>query len=103
MRGDELSNFPRVSILTASAGGGHLAAAESLAEALVDKADVSILRLMDDHSPFPISHFSNGYGPLVHYAPRLYHIVYRFAASRSRLMLTERAVYPLVRRRLDAV
>ena len=32
----------------------------------------------------------------------LYHIVYRFAASRSRLLLTERAVYPLVRRRLDA-
>jgi 1,2-diacylglycerol 3-beta-galactosyltransferase len=98
-----LSNLPRVSILTANAGGGHLAAAESLAEALVDKADVSILRLMDDHSPFPINHFSGGYGPLVHYAPRLYHIVYRFAASRSRLVLTERAVYPLVRHRMDAV
>jgi 1,2-diacylglycerol 3-beta-galactosyltransferase len=102
MRDGGLASLPRVSILTANAGGGHLAAADSLAEALVDQADVSILRLMDDHSPFPISHFSDGYGFLVHYAPRLYHIVYRFAASRSRLMLTERAVYPLVRRRLDA-
>ena len=102
MRGDGLSKLPRVSILTANAGGGHLAAAESLAEALADEARVSILRLMDDHTPFPISRISAGYGPLVQYAPRLYHIAYRFAASRSRLMLTERAVYPLLRRRLDA-
>ena len=101
--GRRLNSLPRVSILTANAGGGHLAAAESLAEALVDKAHVSILRLMDDYSPFPISHFSAGYGPLVHYAPRLYHIVYRFGASRSRLELTGRAVYPLVRHRMDAV
>ena len=102
MRGDGLSKLPRVSILTANAGGGHLAAAESLAEALADEARVSILRLMDDHTPFPISRISAGYGPLVQYAPQLYHIAYRFAASRSRLILTERAVYPLVRRRLDA-
>jgi 1,2-diacylglycerol 3-beta-galactosyltransferase len=98
-----LASLPRISILTANAGGGHLAAAESLAEALVDDAHVSILRLMDDHSPFPISHLSAGYGPLVHYAPRLYHVAYRFAASRSRLVLAERAIYPLVRHRMDAV
>jgi 1,2-diacylglycerol 3-beta-galactosyltransferase len=103
MRYNGLASLPRVSILTANAGGGHLAAAESLAEALADDAHVSILRLMDDHSPFPISHFSAGYGPLVHYAPRLYHVVYRFAASRSRLVLTERAIYPLIRHRMDAV
>ena len=103
MRCDGLASLPRVSILTANAGGGHLAAAESLAEALADDAHVSILRLMDDHSPFPISRFSAGYGPLVQHAPRLYHIVYRFAASRSRLVLTERAVYPLVRHRMQAV
>ena len=101
MRGAGLSSLPRVSILTANAGGGHLAAAESLAEALAGEAHVSILRLMDDHAPFPVSHFSAGYGPLVQYAPQLYHMAYRFGASRSRLMLTERAVYPLVRRRLD--
>ena len=102
MRGVGLASLPRVSILTANAGGGHLAAAGSLAEALADDAHVSILRLMDDHTPFPVSRLSAGYGPLVQYAPQLYHIAYRFAASRSRLILTERAVYPLVRRRLDA-
>ena len=65
MRAGGLASLPRVSILTANAGGGHLAAAESLAEALAGEAHVSILRLMDDHTPFPISRFSAGYGPLV--------------------------------------
>ena len=66
-----MASLPRVSILTANAGGGHLAAAESLAEALADEARVSILRLMDDHTPFPVSRLSAGYGPLVQYAPQL--------------------------------
>ena len=103
MGDDRLANLPRVSILTASAGGGHLAAAASLAEALAGEAHVSILRLLDDHAPFPISHVSASYGPLVNYSPRLYHIVYRLAASRTRLILTERAIYPLLRRRAAAV
>ena len=98
-----MKSLPRVSILTASAGGGHLAAAESLAEALAEDARISILRLLDDHTPFPISQLSASYGPIVNYTPGLYRIVYRLAASRSRLMLTERAVYPLVRRRMAAV
>jgi 1,2-diacylglycerol 3-beta-galactosyltransferase len=92
-----------VSILTANAGGGHLAAAESLAEALAGEARVSVLRLLDDHAPFPISRLSASYGPLVNYSPRLFHIVYRLAASRTRLILTERAIYPLLRRRAAAV
>jgi len=103
MGDDGLASLPRVSILTASAGGGHLAAAASLAEALAGEARVSILRLVDDHAPFPISRVSASYGPLVNYSPRLYHIVYRFAASRTRLILTERAIYPLLRRRAAAV
>jgi len=103
MGDDRLRNVPRVTILTASAGGGHLAAAESLAEALADDAHVSMLRLLDDHTPFPFSRLSASYGPLVNHSPRLYQIVYRLAASRSRLILTERAVYPLVRRRAAVV
>jgi 1,2-diacylglycerol 3-beta-galactosyltransferase len=98
-----LKSLPRVSILTASAGGGHLVAAESLAEALAGEACVSILSLLDDHAPFPISRFSAGYGPIVNYTPSLYRIAYRFAASRKRLVLTERAIYPFVRRRAAAV
>lgn len=94
---------PRVSILTANAGGGHLAAAASLAEALAADAQVSILRLMDDHMPFPISRLSAGYGPLVNCTPGLYRLAYRFAASRARLRLTERAVYPFVSHRAAAV
>jgi 1,2-diacylglycerol 3-beta-galactosyltransferase len=98
-----LADLPRVTILTARAGGGHLAAAESLAEAFADKANTSILSLLDDHAPFPISRLSASYGPLVNHAPGIYRIVYRLAASRSRLILTEQAVYPLVRRRAAGV
>jgi 1,2-diacylglycerol 3-beta-galactosyltransferase len=98
-----LGTLPRISILTASAGGGHLAAAESLAEALAGEAHVSILRLLDDHAPFPVNRLSASYGPLVNRAPGIYRIIYRLAASRARLILAERAIYPLVRRRLAAV
>ena len=97
-----VNELPRVSILTANAGGGHLAAARSLAEALAGKARISFLRLMDDHSPFPFSSFSAGYMPLVTYTPALYRLVYRLGASRERLMFVQRMVYPLVRRRLAA-
>ncbi len=53
--------------------------------------------------PFPISRLPASYGPIVNYTPGLYRIAYHFAASRTRLMLAERAVYPLVRRRAAAV
>lgn len=96
------SNLPRVSILTANVGGGHLAAARSLADALTGKAQVSFLRLIDDHSPFPINTFSATYRPWVTYTPALYRLVYRLGASRERVVFAQRAVYPLVRRRLSA-
>jgi 1,2-diacylglycerol 3-beta-galactosyltransferase len=95
-------NLPRISILTANVGGGHLAAARSLADAFAGKAHVSFLRLIDDHSPFPISTFSATYRPWVTYTPALYRLVYRIGASRERVVFVERAVYPLVRRRLTA-
>jgi 1,2-diacylglycerol 3-beta-galactosyltransferase len=94
------SDQPRVSILTANAGGGHLSAARSLADALAGTARVSFLRLMDDHSPFPINTFSASYRPMVTYTPTLYRLVYRLGASRGRVLFAQRAVYPLVRRRL---
>lgn len=105
-KGDHLAavhdNLPRISILTANAGGGHLAAARSLADSLAGKAHVSFLRLMDDHSPFPINTFSATYRPWVTYTPALYQLVYRIGASRERVVFVERAVYPLVKRRLSA-
>lgn len=97
-----VSDLPRISILTANAGGGHLTAACSLADALMGKAHVSFLRLMDDHSPFPINTFSATYRPWVTYTPTLYRWVYHFAASRKRVIFAERAVYPLIRQRLVA-
>jgi 1,2-diacylglycerol 3-beta-galactosyltransferase len=55
---------------------------------------------MDEHAPFPINRFSDGYGPLVNYATGLYRLIYRFGASRQRVRFTEQAVYPFVRRRV---
>lgn len=87
----------RVTILTAEAGGGHRTAAQSLAEALEGRAQVSFLNLMDEHAPFPINTWSATYGPWVTYAPRLYHLVYRLGADRRRVILAARALYPYVK------
>lgn len=89
--------LPRVTILTAEAGGGHRTAAQSLAEALEGQAQVSFLNLMDEHAPFPINTWSAMYGPWVTYAPKLYHLVYRLGADRRRVILVARALYPYVK------
>jgi 1,2-diacylglycerol 3-beta-galactosyltransferase len=89
--------LPRVVILTANAGGGHRAAARSLAEALEGQAHISFLSLMDDYMPFPINTWSATYGPWVNYTPWLYRLVYRYGSSRDRVLATERAIYPLVK------
>ncbi|OQA42145.1 MAG: Processive diacylglycerol beta-glucosyltransferase [Chloroflexi bacterium ADurb.Bin325] len=93
----EAGLLPRITILTANAGGGHRAAANSLSEALEGRAGVTYLSLMDDHAPFPINTWSAIYGPWVNYSPWLYQLVYRYGASRDRVLMTERAVYPLIR------
>ncbi len=84
--------LPRVAILMADSGGGHRAAARSLAEAFEGKAKVSFLNILDDYAPFPFNTFSASYGPAVNYAPWLYHLIYRVGESRRRIELTERAV-----------
>ncbi len=94
------SLLPRITILSADSGGGHRAAAAALTEALVGRAQVSCISLMDDYAPFPFNTWSDLYGPFVNLAPHLYRVVYDYAASRGRLLRTARAVYPLVRRRL---
>lgn len=101
MDGD--SPLPEVAILMANSGGGHRSAARSLAEALDDRAHVSLLNLMDEYAPFPINTFSVTYGPWVNYAPWSYQLMYRMFASRRRVEFTERAAYPLVRRPLADV
>ena len=83
-------------------GGGHLSAARSLAEALEDRARVTIISLVDDYVDFPWNTMSQTYGPWVNYAPWLYHLIYRAFASRKRVQFTYRAAYPLVRREVSA-
>lgn len=92
--------LPNVAILLADSGGGHRSAARSLAEALDGQARVSLVNLLDDVAPFPFNRFSEIYGPMVNTTPWLYRLVYRTFTSRRRVELTERIVYPFVRRRL---
>ena len=96
------THLPKVTILMADSGGGHRAAAQSLTDALEGRARIFWLNLLDKHTPFPLNKVSDLYGPLVTHAPRLYHLLYRFGSTRSRVLLTERAAYPFVRRSLAA-
>ncbi len=95
-----IRSLPRVSILTANSGGGHRAAAASLAGALDGRAEVSFVNLLDEVAPFPFNRFSSIYGPLVNYAPDVYRLIYRASSSRRRLNVTLRTAYPLVRRQV---
>ncbi len=97
-----VNSLPRIAILMAHTGGGHLSAARSLAEALEGHAHVTIISLVDDYVDFPWNTMSLTYGPWVNYAPWLYHLVYRAFASRKRVEFTYRAAYPLVRREVAA-
>jgi 1,2-diacylglycerol 3-beta-galactosyltransferase len=94
--------LPRIAILMAHTGGGHLSAARSLAEALDEHARVTIISLIDDYVDFPWNTMSVTYGPWVNYAPWLYHLFYRAFDSRRRVEFTTRAAYPLVRRQIAA-
>jgi 1,2-diacylglycerol 3-beta-galactosyltransferase len=90
-------DLPRVTILTANVGGGHLAASRSLAEAFEGKAYVKQVSLIDDHAPFPLNTWGPTYAPWVNYTPWLYRMVYRFGESRERVVATQKAFYPLLR------
>jgi 1,2-diacylglycerol 3-beta-galactosyltransferase len=92
--------LPKVTILLSDTGGGHRSAARSLAEALDGRAQVSLLNLLDDYTPFPFNRFYVTYGPLVNHAPGLYSFVYRATDRRAPVVIGEKSVYPLVRRRL---
>lgn len=96
-------SLPRVTILTANAGGGHRAAARSLAEALEGRAVVTQVSLIDDHAPFPLNTWTAAYAPWVNYAPWLYRLVYQFGESRERVVAMQRAVYPLLKRHVASL
>ncbi len=95
-------NLPLVTILMADSGGGHRAAARSLSEGLEGKAQVQLLNLLDDFTPFPFNQLSPTYGPWVNHSPWLYHLVYRATEARPQVVLAERATYPLVKKQLYA-
>ena len=96
-------SLPRITILTANAGGGHRAASRSLIEALEGKAVVTQVSMLDDHAPFPLNTWSATYAPWVNYTPWLYRMVYRFGESRERIVATQKAVYPLLKKHVSSL
>jgi 1,2-diacylglycerol 3-beta-galactosyltransferase len=64
------------------AGGGHLASAQSLAEAFEGRAQVTFLNLLDEHARFPFNHLSDSYAPVIAVAPDLYRIAYSVVQTR---------------------
>lgn len=92
------AGLPRITILTANVGGGHRAASRSLAEAFEGKAQVTQVSLIDEHAPFPLNTWGATYAPWVNYTPWLYRMVYRFGESRERVVATQKAVYPLLKK-----
>lgn len=95
--------LPRITILTANVGGGHRAASRSLCEALEGQANVTQVSMLDDHAPFPLNTWSATYAPWVNYTPWLYRMVYRFGASRERVVATQKAVYPLLKKHIASL
>jgi 1,2-diacylglycerol 3-beta-galactosyltransferase len=91
---------PKIAILMADSGGGHRAAAISLAEALEGQADAELLNLLDQHAPFPFNRFSVYYGRLVDRSPSLYHLIYRAASSQPALRMAQVAAYSVSQTRL---
>ncbi|MGE5602141.1 MAG: MGDG synthase family glycosyltransferase [Nitrososphaerales archaeon] len=92
------SSLPRITILTANVGGGHRAASRSLTEALEGKARVTQISMIDEQAPFPLNTWGATYAPWVNYTPWLYRMVYRFGESRERVVATQKAVYPLLKK-----
>jgi 1,2-diacylglycerol 3-beta-galactosyltransferase len=75
--------------LTSATGGGHLAAATAVAEA-VERRYPGEYRIVT-RDPLPRL-LTRGYGPLIRYAPWLWGLVYRAGDSRRAARLVHRAV-----------
>lgn len=94
--------IPRVSILMTGAGGGHLASAQSLEEALEGCARVTLVNVLDERARFPFDHLSDSYAPVVAIAPDLYRLAYKVVQTPVGLRLLENGAYALLWREMAA-
>lgn len=98
------AGLPRISILMTSAGGGHLASAQSLVEAFEGRAVVTLVNVLDEHARFPFNHVSDSYAPVVAIAPDLYRLAYNVVQTKVGLRLLENSAHALLRRDMaDAI
>lgn len=91
-----IGDLPRITILMTGAGGGHLASAQSLEEALEGRACVTLVNVLDEHSPFPFNQLSDSYAPVVAIAPDLYRLAYNVVQTPLGDGLLEHGAYRLL-------
>jgi 1,2-diacylglycerol 3-beta-galactosyltransferase len=84
---------PKVTILTAAAGGGHMTAAWALSGALQPHAQVTVLSLLDDHGPFPLNHFSAAYPRVVKVAPLAYRVGFESIQGPTRARMVHETMH----------
>lgn len=96
----EVDGLPRITIMMTGAGGGHLASAQSLEEAFEGRACVTLLNVLDEHSPFPFNRLSDSYAPVVAIAPDLYRLAYNVVQTPVGDRLLERGGYGLLRKEM---
>lgn len=77
-------SVPRITILTTTAGGGHMAAAWALRDAIGERADVTLMEFVEEHGGFPLNTIPSVYPRLVRTAPLVWRAAYEATQSPTR-------------------
>jgi 1,2-diacylglycerol 3-beta-galactosyltransferase len=92
----------KILIIMSDTGGGHRSAAEAIAEATHqlygEACQVEIVDLWANHTPFPINHLGQLYGPLVNRSAILWKLIFRSTSNRRGMNLLKKIFWPMVRK-----
>jgi 1,2-diacylglycerol 3-beta-galactosyltransferase len=90
----------KILIIMSDTGGGHRSAAEAIAEAMYqlygEACRVEISDAWADHTPFPINHLGQLYGPLVNRGAILWKLIFRSTSHQHGMSLLEKIFWPIV-------
>ena len=94
----------KILIVMSDTGGGHRSAAEAIAEAAHqlygEACRVEIADPWANHTPFPINHLGQLYGPLVNRGAILWKLIFRSTSNRRGMSLLVKIFWPMVRKSL---
>jgi 1,2-diacylglycerol 3-beta-galactosyltransferase len=94
----------KILIVMSDTGGGHRSAAEAIAEATHqlygEACRVEIADPWTNHTPFPINHLGQLYGPLVNRGAILWKLIFDSTSNRQVMNLLVKIFWPMVRKSL---